>query len=116
MAGMIAQNVLGGLLPLWQAEEYDPAADVLWLDCRSTREFARGHVPGSINIPHTQIRDRLDELREAAAGRPIKTYCATGFRGYLVTRILTQQGEDVAHLSGGLETFVAARPDVELES
>ena len=116
MAGMIAQNALGGLLPLWQAEEYDPAADVLWLDCRSTREFARGHVPGSINIPHTQIRDRLDELREAAAGRPIKTYCATGFRGYLVTRILTQQGEDVAHLSGGLETFVAARPDVELES
>ena len=50
-----------------------------------------------------------------AAGRPVRTYCASGFRSYLAHRVLAQAGVDSATLDGGLQTLRAMRPDVVLE-
>ncbi len=35
----------------------------LILDVRTPEEFEEGHLPGSVNIPHTELRDRLSEIR-----------------------------------------------------
>ena len=112
MAGFLAQNVLDGMLTTWSAADLDEILDgsALLLDVRSAEEFAAGHLPGALSIAHTEIRDRLDEVASAAAGRPVRVYCASGFRSYLAHRVLVGHGLDSASLDGGLMTLRAARP------
>lgn len=115
MAGFVAQNVLDGTLRLWYAEDLDKVLDTaLVLDVRSRTEFADGHLPGALNVPHTELRERLDEVRAAAGDRPVRVHCASGFRSYLAHRVLDQSGFDSANLSGGMLTLRAAVPGLEL--
>lgn len=116
MAGFVAQNVLDGTLRLWYPWDLDDAAaEALILDVRSPREYASGHLPGALNVPHTTVRERLEEIRAAAAGRPVRVHCASGFRSYLAHRVLTAAGFDSANLSGGMLTLRAAHPDLVLD-
>ena len=123
MIGMIASNVLDGTLKLWYAQQWaggeagagageaaggtvdivDPKR-VLVLDVRSEAEFAGLHLPGALNVPHTELRQRLDEVHEAAAGRPVRVLCASGVRSHIANRVLVQAGFDSASLSGGMKT------------
>ncbi len=112
LAGMVGANVLDGTLRLWYAEELDRVrAAALVLDVRSAAEYDSGHVPDSLNIPHTELRARLDEVRAAAAGRPVRVLCASGVRSAIAHRVLTQSGFDSASLSGGMLTLEAALGD-----
>jgi NADPH-dependent 2,4-dienoyl-CoA reductase/sulfur reductase-like enzyme/rhodanese-related sulfurtransferase len=120
MAGFLAGNILAVDTALWRGADLAAGADgtgfpddTVLLDVRSAIEYAAGHLPGALNIPHTQLRDRLAEV---PAGRPIRLYCASGFRSYLALRVLRQNGwDDVRSLSGGLATLHLERPDVTLE-
>ena len=115
MAAFLAQNLLDGTTVQWSARDLEQLGDVLLLDVRSAREFESGHLVGALNVPHTEIRERLDEVLAEAAGRPVRTYCASGFRSYLAHRVLAQAGVDSATLDGGMQTLRAMRPDVVLE-
>lgn len=76
------------------------------LDVRTPDEYSLGSLPGAVNIPLDELRDRLAELPK---DKMIYTFCAVGLRGYLAYRILTQHGFDkVRNLSGGLKTYRAA--------
>ncbi|AEE46412.1 FAD-dependent oxidoreductase [Cellulomonas fimi] len=113
MLGFVAQNVLDGTLPQWHAPDADAVlASSLVLDVRSRAEFDRGHLDGALNVPHTELRARLDEVRAAADGRPVAVHCASGVRSYLATRVLLQSGTDARNLSGGWLTLAAVRPDL----
>ena len=113
LLGMVAQNVLDGTMPQWQPDELDQVmADELVLDVRSQAEYDGGHVPGALLVPHTQVRDRLDEIRTAAAGRRVAVHCAGGFRAYLATRILLAHGLEARNLSGGWSSLVLAHPQL----
>ena len=115
MVGYVASNVLDGTLALWYAEDYAAdATDVLILDVRSAWEWSVGHLPGALHVPVGELRERIGEVITAGAGRPVRVHCASGFRSYLAHRVLVDAGLDSASLSGGLLTFRAARPDVEL--
>ncbi|GAA5197153.1 FAD-dependent oxidoreductase [Microbacterium jejuense] len=106
LVGMVAENVLAGRLTLWHAADLaEVRAEALVLDVRSAAEFAGGHIPGALNIPHTQLRDRLDEVRDAADGRPVRVLCAAGVRSNIAHRILANNGFDSASLSGGIQTL-----------
>ena len=112
LAGMVGANVLDGTLTLWQANDLDAVrADALLLDARSAEEFATGHLPGALNIPHTELRGRLEEVRATAAGRPVRVLCASGVRSAIAHRVLTQAGFDSASLSGGMLTLRATLGD-----
>jgi len=106
MAGFIGSNLLRGDIHLWYADEYpDCAARVTLLDVRSVDEHAHWTVPGALNIPHTELRERLHEVPR---DKPVYTYCRSGFRSYLAYCLLKQRGfEQVASLSGGIMTFHA---------
>ncbi|MEZ0448058.1 FAD-dependent oxidoreductase [Cellulomonas sp. ICMP 17802] len=113
MLGFVAQNVLDGTLPQWHPADLDDAlADTLVLDVRSVAEFDRGHLKGALHVPHTELRGRLDEVRSAAAGRPVSVHCASGVRSHLATRVLLAEGLDARNLSGGWLTLTAVRPDL----
>ena len=59
------------------------------LDVRTPDEFSLNTLPGAVNIPLDELRDRLDELPK---DKMIYTFCAVGLRGYLAYRILVQHG------------------------
>jgi len=108
LAGMVGTNVLDGTMRLWYAHDVDEVlASALVLDVRSPREFATGHLPNALNIAHTELRGRLDEVRRAADGRPVRVLCASGVRSAIAHRVLAQAGFDSASLSGGMRTLRA---------
>ena len=113
MLGFVAQNVLDGTMPQWQADDLDKAvATTLVLDVRSRSEFDTGHLDAALNIPHLELRERLDEVWDAADGRAISVHCASGVRSYLATRVLLSAGFDARNLSGGWITLRAVRPEI----
>jgi len=74
----------------------------LLVDVRDRDEFEAGHIPGAINLPLNQIRQRLAELPR---DREIWLYCGVGQRAYYATRVLMQNGFSVRNLAGGYRTF-----------
>lgn len=108
LAGMLGSNVLDGTLALWYADDINEVrATSLILDVQTDEEVAHGMVDGALHIPHTELRDRLDEVRAAADGRPIAVMCRSGVRSAIAHRALTQSGFDSASLSGGSLTLRA---------
>lgn len=87
-----------GLLYAEDFEE-EPGVGAI-IDVRSAREFATGHLPGALNVPHVELRGRIDEVREAAAGRPVRVTCQVGVRSHIANRILAGHGFDTKSLSG----------------
>lgn len=112
LAGMVGQNVRNGTLALWYSQDVDKVlAEDFVLDTRSEVEFLSGHLPGALNIPHTELRDRLDEVRDASAGRAVRVMCASGVRSAIAHRVLTQAGFESSSLSGGILTLRAVLAD-----
>ena len=105
LAGMLAENVLNGDMPVADWLVLD-RTDALLLDVREGDEFSRGHIPKAINLPLSQLRSRYVELPK---DRDIWVYCAVGQRGYFATRFLTQHGYRSRNLSGGYATYKALR-------
>ncbi|MBK8191197.1 MAG: FAD-dependent oxidoreductase [Vampirovibrionales bacterium] len=111
LAGMIAQNILAGDVSMahWPealaASESSDSQKPLIMDVRDEDEFAEDSLPGAVNIPLSQVRDRLPELASHAE-RDIIVHCATGQRSYYACRILSQRGfRRVRNLSGALKTL-----------
>lgn len=74
----------------------------LILDVRSPEEYAEGHVPGAINIAHTALASRIDEIN-AYSDKPVVVYCRSGFRAGKAGDILQQANfKDVRHLDGDI--------------
>ena len=107
--GMVAHNVLTGELILAGPDAL--TEDMPVLDVRTMGEYAAGHMPNSLNIPHTQLRDRLDEVRawvdESVGERPFVVMCAAGVRSWIGYRIVRAAGFNVTMLSGGIQTLRA---------
>jgi len=100
--GMVAEDVLSGLSTPVHCEDLRP--DDFLLDIREPAEIETGTIPGAVNIPLDQLRDRLGELDKT---RRIVAFCKVGLRGYVAERILRQHGFDCVNLSGGLTTWDA---------
>lgn len=108
IAGYVAGNIMNGTMPVisWREMQQAGPEQATILDVRTADEFSFGAIPGAINIPLDEIRQRLAEI---PAGKPVYIYCAIGLRGYLALRILTAKGfSEVRNLSGGYKTYTAA--------
>jgi rhodanese-related sulfurtransferase len=81
------------------------------LDVREDFERAIGSIPlpsGTIDlhIPMGQVPARADEVREAAAERPVVVYCHHGVRSMVVARWLAARGvADLLNLEGGIDAW-----------
>jgi rhodanese-related sulfurtransferase len=72
----------------------------LILDVRSPPEYAAGHVPGAVNIPHSELAGRLGELGIDKSDEVV-VYCLGGQRAVLAQQVLAKAGySDVLHLEG----------------
>jgi phage shock protein E len=75
------------------------------VDVRRADEFAAGHVPGAVNIPHSEIAARLDELR-GRRDSEVVVYCESGRRAAIAQGILEKAGfTRVKHLQGDMRSW-----------
>jgi rhodanese-related sulfurtransferase len=68
------------------------AAGVKVVDVRTPGEFAQGHVPGAVNVPHDEIERRREELGPPST--PLLLYCHSGRRSGLAIAALRAHGYD----------------------
>jgi len=94
-AGMVAANVVRGDMPI---AHWDGCEDGFLLDVREPMELSVESVPGAVNIPLRQLRDRLAELPR---DREILIICRSAQRAYAALRILVQNGLEARTISGG---------------
>ena len=105
MLGYIAENLRDGVVETVQWHELadEVAAGASVIDVRTAREFAKGAIPGALNLPLDELRERQAEL---PGGRLILN-CEVGLRGHTAARLLAQLGREVANLDGGYLTWKA---------
>jgi hydroxyacylglutathione hydrolase len=84
--------------------------DITLLDVRGSMERVEGYIPGSVHIPLTELRERLDELER---GRHVIVHCQGGARSAIAASVLLSRGfTDVENLQGGLNAWRDARQTV----
>ena len=103
MLGYIAENLLSGLVETVQWSEVDNyrARGAQFVDVRTPKEFARGSLPGALNIPVDQLRERFGELDDVET----VVNCQVGQRGHVATLLLNELGFRAVNLDGGYKTW-----------
>ncbi len=78
-------------------ERLRTAAGHVALDVRRKTEYDEGHVPGALNIAHTRLRARREELPN---GVRFLVYCRTGARAAAASAYLESLGHEVVYADG----------------
>ncbi|MEX0725179.1 MAG: rhodanese-like domain-containing protein [Planctomycetaceae bacterium] len=77
------------------------------VDVRNEKEWNAGHIEGSVNIPLTHLRERLDEL---PADQTVVVHCEGGYRSAIAGSLLSQAGRtNVLDLVGGFKAWQASK-------
>src|SRR5574344_358754 len=98
--GMNATNILQGLV---KPEFYEDLQDSYLVDIRPEISFKTKTIDGAVNIPITELRNRLNEI---PTDKKIVMFCNTGYTSYVASRIAIQNGfNNVYSLSGGIELY-----------
>ena len=99
-AAMLADDMASGQPPLL-------------LDVRGPGEWNTKHVRGSVNLPLTQLRTRMNEVPR---DRRIAVMCAGGYRSSIAAGLLRKSGiDDVEELAGGITAWETAGHPVVAE-
>ncbi len=111
MLGYIAENIISGLTQSAQWNEIDKylEAGYILLDVRNEDEFARGQIPGSINIPLDQLRERHSEIK----AKKVLITCQVGQRGHSATLLMKNLGYEAVNLDGGYHLWSNSPAQIE---
>ncbi|MCH2162652.1 MAG: MBL fold metallo-hydrolase [Phycisphaerales bacterium] len=88
--GEVSAEEMRGIL------EREPGRSVL--DVRRRAEWDAGHLDGAINIAHTRLVPRLDEV---PADGPLLVHCAGGIRSAIAASELQRRGINAINVAGG---------------
>jgi rhodanese-related sulfurtransferase len=92
------------------AEQLASSEPPLVVDVRSEKEWADGHIDGAVNIPLSQLMERLGEL---PGDRPLVVHCTSDYRATIAASILQREGlSEVAALVGGIAAWESASEPV----
>jgi rhodanese-related sulfurtransferase len=87
----------------------DPSLFVL--DVRTPKEFAEGHVPGAVNVPHDQVASQLAQIPK---DKDVVLYCRSGRRAGLAAGVLEANGyKELKQLQGDMEAWLKDGRPVE---
>ena len=103
MLGYIAENLISGLIETsqWSQIEGYVARGYKLIDVRTAGEFSRGSIPGAVNIPVDEIRERTAEI----STHDLLVNCQVGQRGHTASLLLKELGFNAVNLDGGYLTW-----------
>jgi len=85
----------------------------IFLDCRTSKEFKMGHVPGAMNIPRGLLEFKISK-KIPDKNAKIAMYCKSGGRGCLATCTLCRMGyKNVKNMGGGWKAWEKAGYPIE---
>lgn len=99
-AGYVGSNILNGDFKQVNVDKVRGLveADNIIIDVRETYEYMRGHIKGAVNIPLSELRDRLNEIPK---DKPVYLHCRTGQRSYNAVLALQNLGyNNVINITG----------------
>jgi rhodanese-related sulfurtransferase/DNA-directed RNA polymerase subunit RPC12/RpoP len=108
--------VFNTMTPEEVAEAVSTGEDYTLLDVRTVAEYEgnagvapekqAGHIIDALNIPHTQLKDRISEI-EQYKDRKIIVYCSHSHRSPYSCQILTDLGfNNIYNMTEGLSSWV----------
>ena len=101
IAGMSAENILKGLVKPAFYEDIED--DVYLIDVRTEAEYNLKTINNAINIPVSKIKARLNEIPK---DKKVIVFCASGYRSYVASRILAENGfNNVYNFMGGIKMY-----------
>ena len=110
-AGFSANNIRSGKLrPVYSLAAAEGSQ---LLDARPAEMAKLKPIPGAVNIPYPELRQRLGELDKS---KPVTTICALGKMSYFAARILMQNGFNVQTHVGGWKTEQRPQPPTSTEN
>ncbi|WP_407638877.1 rhodanese-like domain-containing protein [Bacillus niameyensis] len=73
------------------------------IDVREPNEFDGGHILGARNIPMSQLKNRMKEIR---TDKPVYLYCQSGMRSGRAAQMLYKKGcRELYQLQGGFKKW-----------
>jgi len=73
------------------------------VDIRPQASFAKGHILGAVNLPQTELTERLNSLNKYKA-KPIILVCANGNDAPKICSLLRKEGfEKLHYLNNGMQ-------------
>jgi rhodanese-related sulfurtransferase len=84
------------------------ASGVKVVDVRTPAEFATGHVPGALNIPHDQMEARHGEIGPPST--PVLLYCKSGRRTEVAEHVLREKGFSTIYDLRSYDIWTASAP------
>ena len=100
MAGYVGSNLLAGdfcQVDCSQVREL-VTRDAIIVDVREKSEWDAGHIKKAVNIPLSEIRQRIGEFSRV---KPVYVHCRSGQRSYNAVRLLRHYGIDAYNIGAG---------------
>lgn len=103
--------VAGSLAPVLTAQSLfdnindgNTSNDFVVLSVRGAADYAKGHIPGAINIPWREIAKEAN-LSLLSKSQPIAVYCYTGHTGSIATTLLNTLGYEAYNIKWGMMSW-----------
>lgn len=100
----------GGVLEPIQLEELMPSVRPVIVDLRPREEFLgkHGHIRSAISVPHSELMQRLEEIRKESKGKPVVLVDETDELSHQLKPIFESNGFTWLYvLKGGLRAWRA---------
>ncbi|ARF16273.1 FAD-dependent oxidoreductase [Sporosarcina ureae] len=100
LAALVALNILYGRYEQVHVSEVRELVEqnAVIIDVREENEFAKGHILNAVNIPLSQLRDRMEEVPKDV---PVYVHCRSSQRSYNALMALQNSGFDnIVNISG----------------
>ena len=115
-AGYVASNLLSGSFKQVNVDKVRELVEsgAYIIDVREIMEFENGHIKGAVNIPLSELRERINEIPK---DKPVYLHCRTGQRSYNAVLALQNLGyNNVINITGsflGLSFYEAYNDKVK---
>lgn len=100
-AGYVGSNLLNNDFSQIHVEQVRTLVEngAIIVDVREKPEFKIGHVKGALNVPLSELRNRISEIPR---DKPVYVYCRVGQRSYNAVMVLQNLGfKNVVNIAGG---------------
>ncbi|WP_303866570.1 rhodanese-like domain-containing protein [Acetobacterium wieringae] len=95
-----SRNSVNRISPDEAKQQLEANKDIVLLDVREPAEYVNGHIPGSINLPLSQVQ-RVEEL-VPEKNTTIFVYCLSGGRSQGAASQMVKMGYQNVYNLGGI--------------